>query len=380
LHVLPARVEHHFCLRDFSGQPVWQPSQPPPPIRVGALSRRETNLDLDFLDRRMRSPVEVPGADGTAYWNENGRVEVRYPAAAGSGVDDDVVLTHDESRGDIQATRIQLSAREECVWKKSTGLAVMRAQGRISIAGKLVRRVDAETSARTKTDPVLERWQSANDARRKDQDFPVQTLSEWLFLAATDDVGWTVLIAGGDLVIEGELDVNTPLVLCAGGVVRVSGAVHGERGQVFLMREGGGLAIDPPAAPAPSFLKLDPPVGRNLLRVPLRLSVMSQPIPETGRVSRWMPAEAGGSHDAELHKFNGSWSVRYVSENSSPPGGGSSVEAPDSPLAFDHPTSLQLWIELIVQPGGVWDPPFVDFVHLSWDPTPTGSNPGGERR
>jgi hypothetical protein len=227
---------------------------------------------------------------------------------------------------------------------------------------------------------VLERWQNANDARKKDSELPVQTLTEWLAAAESDDLVWTVLIAGGDLVIEGEVSVNTPLLLCAGGVVRVSGAVRGEKGQVFLLREGGGLSIDPPPAPAPSFLKLDPPVGRNPLRVPLRLAVMSQPIPETGRVSRWWPAEAGGSRDGEQHKYNGSWSVRYLSESPSEPGAASSVEAVDSPLAFDRPTSLQVRIELILQPGGAWDPPFVDFVHLSLDPSTPGPNPSGDRR
>jgi hypothetical protein len=26
-----------------------------------------------------------------------------------------------------------------------------------------------------------------------------------------------------------------------------------------------------------------------------------------------------------------------------------------------------LWIELDVQPGGVWNPPFLDYVQLSWE-------------
>jgi hypothetical protein len=367
LYVLPAHREHPFSLRDFSGQPVWQATQRPLPVRVGGEPRRETNLSLDFLDRRMRSPVDVAGADGTAYWNEDGRVEVRYPAAAGSGIDDDVTLGAVESRADLQATRVQLPAHAECNWKKSAGLALMRSQGRLSIAGKLRRFVEPSASPAT-ADLVLERWQNANDVRKKEGDVAPQTLSEWLAQAARDDLEWTVLIAGGDLVIDGELSVNTPLVLCAGGVVRVSGAVHGEKGKVFLLREGGGLAIDPPAAPAPSFIKLDPPVGRNPLRVPLRLVVMSQPIPETGRVSRWWPAEAGGSRDVEQHKYSGTWSVRYVSENAASSEIDASAQAFDSPLAFDHPTALQLRIELFVQPGETWDPPFVDYVHLSWDP------------
>lgn len=380
LSVLPARGEHSFCLRDFSGQSVRQSARGPLPIRVGAEPRRETNILLDFLDRRMRSPVEVVGCDGTAHWNDHGRVEVRYPAAAGSGADDDVILEAEESRADIQATRVQLPDRRECTWKRSSGLAVLRSQGRMSISGKLVRHIDRDASTPAKTDRMLELWQNANDPRKKDLDPPVQTLTEWLSAAESEHLDWTVLIAGGDLVIDGEVAVNTPLLLCAGGVVRVSGAVRGERGQVFLMREGGGLSIDPPPAPAPSFLKLDPPVGKNPLRVPLRLAVMSQPIPETGRVSRWWPAEAGGSHDGEQHKFNGTWSVRYLSEKLAASGPALDAEAVDSPLAFDHPTSLQLRIELIVQPGGAWDPPFVDFVRLRLDPSTSVSNPSGDGR
>jgi hypothetical protein len=377
LVVLPQELEHAFCLRDFSGQSVSQGAQRPLPIRFGAPALRETSIPLDFLDRRMRSPVEVDGADGTAYWNDSGRVEARYPAAAGNGDDGDVVLGEEERRRDVQTTRVRLAAGKECVWRRS-GLAVLRAQGRMSIAGKLVRNVEA----RAGSDALLERWQSANDPRKKDLEIPTQTLTDFLAEAAASDVAWTVLVAGGDLVIDGELTVNTPLLLCAGGVVRVSGAVHGEKGQVFLLREGGGLMIDPPPAPAPSFLRLDPPVGKNPLRVPLRLAVMSQPIPETGGVSRWWPAEAAGSRDGDQHKFNGTWSVRYVSERPSDEKPALPREPADSPLAFDPPTSLQLQIELVILPGGAWDPPFVDFVRLSLDPTPALSTPApqGDRR
>jgi hypothetical protein len=379
LHVLPARTEHSFCLRDFSGQSILRSRQGPIPIQFVVQAPREAIVSVDFIDRRLRSPVAVAGADGTACWNESGRVEVRYPAAAGSGVDGEVLLDSEESRTDVQATRIELAARRECAWRKESGIAVLRSQGRLTIAGKLVRRV-VDASAHAPTEKTLERWHNANDVRKRDIEFPVQTLSEWLAAAQADDLHWTVLIAGGDLVIEGELTVNTPLLLCAGGVVRVSGAVHGVEGSVFLMREGGGLAINPPAAPVPSFLRLDQPVGHNPLRVPLLFAVMTGPIPETGRVARWLPADVGGSRDGEQHKYNGTWRVRYVHESAHAGEVSLDKEGVDSPAALDPPGALQACIELFVQPGGAWDPPFVDYIRLGLDPSGSESPESGERR
>jgi hypothetical protein len=379
LHVLPPRTEHAFSLRDFSGQSILRSRPGPIPVQFLVQTQREAIVSVDFIDRRLRSPVAVAGADGTACWNETGRVEVRYPLAAGSGVDGDVQLDAEESRADVQATRIALAARRECAWRMAPGIAVLRSQGRLAISGKLVRRV-AEPGAHAPTEQMLERWHTANDVRKRDAEFPVQTLSEWLEAAQADDLHWTVLIAGGDLVIEGELEVNTPLLLVAGGVVRVSGAVHGVEGQVFLMREGGGLAIHPPAAPAPSFLRLDQPVGHNPLRVPLLFAVMSGPIPESGRVARWLPAEVGGSRDGEQHKYSGTWRVRYVHESAHAGEIALDQEGVDSPVALDRPGALQACIELFVQPGGAWDPPFVDYIRLGLEPSGPESPPNGERR
>ena len=44
------------------------------------------------------------------------------------------------------------------------------------------------------------------------------------------------------------------------------------------------------------------------------------------------------------------------------------TRAVDDPAALDPSTSLILWIELTIAPGLRWDPPWVDYVEVEWDP------------
>ena len=53
-----------------------------------------------------------------------------------------------------------------------------------------------------------------------------------------------MLVAGGVLVVDGEIDVSTPLLLVAGGRIRGTGAVRGAQPtQVFRLGEGGGSGL-----------------------------------------------------------------------------------------------------------------------------------------
>src|SRR6185503_1045599 len=147
----------------------------------------------------------------------SGRLEVRYPAAAGSGIDSDVVLGEHEERSDIQAVSIDLPMDVDCQLSAKPGLVVLRCQGRMTIRGKLSR--EAPWSAKTEVvrDPGLSAW------GRGPKSIP-ETLSTWLLrqraLRTEDPEGktslggnWTVLIAGGDLDIPGSLSSRTPLLL-----------------------------------------------------------------------------------------------------------------------------------------------------------------------
>jgi len=39
----------------------------------------------------------------------------------------------------------------------------------------------------------------------------------------------------------------------------------------------------------------------------------------------------------------------------------------DDPRLLDGMGPIRVLIELEVKPGSTWDPPFVDFVRLTWD-------------
>jgi hypothetical protein len=129
------------------------------------------------------------------------------------------------------------------------------------------------------------------------------------------------------------------------------------------------------SARAADLLRIDPP-AHNPLRVPLRYGVLSHPLPAAASVQRWVDAFADGRPRAGQSSSSSAWSVRFLP-----------ASAPlDPAYARDHPTLLEqvgpvkLWIELEVRPPAVWnpasfeevppmawDPPFVDFVHVSWE-------------
>lgn len=339
---------------DFSGRPALMD-----PIKVRVTDvlpdTGRGELHEEFLDTRLRSPVAVPGYDGTAHWSDTGRVEVRYPAAAGDGSAGEVQLTGDEPRTDIQATRVDVREGTSVALSSEAGLVVVRCQGRMSIAGELKRAA-----------PAASRLGFEGG----------ETLSDWLSLVRSENRTWTVLIAGGDLVIEGAVRVSTPLLLCAGGVIRVSGTVSAATGQLYLLGEGGGLSIDP-SERAKAPLAIDAPLA-NPLRAPLRLAVLSGPIPPHGDVLHWLAEEARGSEPARSGRC-GRWSVRYVPELPATAISDERLVPVDSPRLFEQPGSIQLLITLEIDsaagldPRPAWDPPFVDYVRLLWE------QPGAEQ-
>jgi hypothetical protein len=386
-------------LRDFGGKPVLF-AEPSASFRISvdnpSAEADRGELREDFLSRQLFSPVAVPGSDGTAFWSESGRVEVRYPAAAGSGEDGAVALGVREDRVDVEATSIDLPKDAVCRLRAEPGLVVLRCQGRMSIRGKLIR--EDPWDPQTTEDPTLAEWESlcAAPIKRMSQ----RTLSEWLSDTRAREGNWTVLIAGGDLSIEGSLSVTTPLLLVAGGRIRVSGSVHGVSHQVrkvsglevpvgciYLLREGGGLGIGP-NDPSPAPILVDEPQGANPLRVRLRFAALSGPIPPRGEVLNWLPPETGGSPDRPQGSGNevggrvelpicGTWKVQYLRELSRVPREASDLVLADSPTLLNPAGPIQFLVELDVEPGGIWNPPWVDYVHLAWEqPPPRGGRDG----
>ena len=375
-------------LRDFSGNPVladvpatgWEIRASD---RVADRSRSEEREEFD--SRRLRSSIALPGYDGTAAWNGAGRVTVRYPAAAGSGRDGRVVLGSSEERTDVQGASLEVPEGTTCKLRSTPGLVVLRCQGRMRIRGGLEREVPWDPATEVEKDPTLAPWSTWRRATATEAPVvepAMWALSDWLEAARSGDWNWTVLLAGGDLDVEGELKTTNPLLLVAGGTIRVSlppravqknvpatgpGKPSPVVGGVFMPFESGGGGTVWPSMRA--WIAIDEPKGVNPLVARLRFAALSTPVPQSGGILRWLPPRVGGG-PATLASSKGSrWSVRYLSELRSVPLTTEDLVVVDDPLLLQPPGPIQFLIELEVGAGtgGMWDPPWVDFVHLAWE-------------
>ena len=142
-------------------------------------------------------------------------------------------------------------------------------------------------------------------------------------------------------------------MLVVGGWLRVTGSI--EASQVWKLGDGGGLNVRPqPLVPA---LRLLVPT-RNPLREEMTWAVLSAPHRPRFGVLRWHPARIGGQ---------GEFRVRFLGERDRPGGGVELLGPVEDPVLLADSDAVRARIELTVAPGGVWDPPLVDFVELAWD-------------
>lgn len=337
-------------LRDFGGHPVLLAPRSGPSLSHLEVEDEDAPAAMShsehFLGLENRSPLAVPQSDGTAWWGgESGRVEVRFLAAAGDGRDGDVRLQDRLPAHDVRSVRLHQPAGVTTTLPVDGGCVVLRAQGSLRLEGTLVRRA---------RHAALESF------------LPGETLSAWIARMQSDGPPVTVLVASGDVVIAGEIDLDGPLLLAAGGRVRLVGPRMLRASSVHVVGDLGGHGSFerahgpdvPPILQAP--LAADAPLHNPLVE-PLTFAVRSGPIPRQGRVRRWHPLRVapGGRAGA------GAFRVRFVGER---PAGAEPAEllVDDPMLLVDSPT-LRLQVELRVEPGPRWDPPWVDFVELSWD-------------
>lgn len=364
-------AEAAFRLRDFGGNPVALRTPPPKlgPLSIAVESRGASGGDVasrvieHFFDASMRSSASVEGVDGMAWWSETGRVEVRFPAAAGSGADGDVLLAAREPRRDVNATTIRLAPGSRCDLDPLPGLVVLRAQGRVEIDGRLVRAYGAPPS-----DAALEALD--HDVLRVPGG---RTLSDALRRMHEGGLDVTVLIAGADLVIRGQIQCDGPLLLVAGGRIRALGTKAISARALYSIDAGtrlgavfSDLVNHEPDGGSSNYgvaasLRIDPP-DRNVLVAPLRYAVLSAPIPPEGGASRWHFAPRCG-----IHRGTGSALVRYIGERASVPGGIEREVVVDDPGALVDCPTLRLYVELDLLPGETWDPPWIDFVEIGLD-------------
>jgi hypothetical protein len=350
--------EESWSLRDFSRNKLLTSAQPFLSRTIvvvpgsGADSPSESFVE-DFVDAHLRTPRVVPDCDGTATWEGTGRVEVHYPLAAGDGSAEAVALGATEERRDLQATRIDLAEGLTCRLSEAPGLVILRAQGRFTLRGVLERRTPFDKAL--DCDP--------------DRGLP---LSTWLERARAADPSWTVLIAGGDLVIEGEIRSDVPVLLIAGGQVRDTGksALAPAR---FWSQSGAG-SLYTPNGPSVARFELDPPVLQNPLRAPLRYAVVSGPVPATGRVARWISAYAtggflpSGKPPPGSERTPSSFSVHYFPADS--PQTPEFSRAPTSPVFLTQPGAVRFVVELVLGDQPLWRAPYVDRVQLDFEQAP----------
>jgi hypothetical protein len=359
---------------NFVGMWLWRN---PVTFRVG-FEEDQGETTLDFIDDRDALPLVIEGSDGTAHWSDSGRVTIRYPAAAGHGVLGALELTGAGLPAqDLHTTRITLAPNVE-QGLTGAGLVVLRAQGRIELSGRLVRRAGAPAQ------PMFPPLASlvSNPPRRT-------TLTDFLERAEADGSTWTVIVAGGDLVVDGTLEVDTPLLLVSGGRVRGLGSIKptgAARDQVWQLGDGSfesKFQSPEHAAPRPApALVMDAPLVNNL-RTSLVYSVVSSPQPRRSPPGTWIeleaicrpPAQARvhfAPRDLEIGdtvrravlavrpwELGGDGPCRVVIELLIGP-----ALAPD-----DAQGQPQAWTPpLEIDDGRLppWDPPFVDRVRLVW--------------
>jgi hypothetical protein len=219
-------------LRTLGGRPV-EPGWPYLPVRV------PDPLDFHIELGGVSEPpglVSVPDdCDGTAYWDTTG-MGVRFPSAAGLGEDGGVALTGAPARSDLRATRLLVPPGSRVDLSERRGPVVLRAQSSIEVRGALVRRADygERESASDPVSQLMREAASGASARVPQVGDPPGDLDgwlEWLLQPGQpwSEKPWTVLVAGGDILVPrgGTVDVDGPLVLVAGGWIRVRGSLGG---------------------------------------------------------------------------------------------------------------------------------------------------------
>ena len=365
-------VKRNVRLRDFGGHPLWvlnQSYREVLKLRVEpATAEEDRSLARhveSFVETRTRSTQAVPDAAGAAYWSGNGRVEVLFPAAAGRGSDGDVVLAGVWARDELHAATLTVPAGTTA-FLESPGTVVLRSQGRLEIAGALRERRTAlpvGAAPPSTVQDVEQELRTRLGGRRP-------TVSEVLEALRAAGVRATVLVAGADLVISGRIELETPLVLIAGGRVRLSderqlqvGGLHFLDAGTRLLgfqdtRESGAASV----LASPADWGIDPPSSNPLVR-PLKLALYSSSIPPEGGAVRWRSTPT-----VNLRAGAGAARVLYVGEHA--PNAGARVPdvVVDDPAALVDCPTVRLLVELEVFPGPVWDPPFVDDVTLEYEP------------
>jgi hypothetical protein len=263
---------------------------------------------------------------------------------------------------DLHASRLSLAtpARFELPME---GLVVLRSQGAMHLGGALVR------------PPPASRPPSMEPEFR-----PGETRTGWLARMRAQDPAWTVLIAGGDLVVSagahdaGGLLFGGPVLLVAGGRLRIGDTIQGTELWKLSPGDGGSLAqpglqwvpgANDTDLPRDERFLVDAPLTNPLVE-PLTFGVLSASFRPHSGVANWRPGSFKGDPGV------GELRVRWLGQRFSRDG----VEEfgpVDDVLLLQGSDALRFQVELSMPAAaGPWQPPLLEYVEFRWDlPSPS---------
>lgn len=321
---------------------------------------RRPRIEVDFGSGRGLASELPPGCDGTASWSEGGGgLRVRYPAAAGIGAEGPVELRQAPAASDLHSTRLTIPEDATVDLAAHVGPAVLRSQTSLDVRGRLTRTGQGLRHDPLVLDPLEEELERAALAPE----------SAWApltpFLArmlddsqsrAREREPWTVLIAGGDILVPegGSIEVDGPLLLVAGGWIRVEGSVVA-RGDIWRSSGGGGGVVSH-ASNRPLPLLLDAPTT-NPLRAPLVLGALTTALP-------WSPRD--GDWKTQLSGLEGAGRIAVEFLQEAPGGQSRLLDDPGELVA--GPVRVLVRLELGAGHGEPWEPPYLERLRLEAEP------------
>jgi hypothetical protein len=300
-------------------------------------------LEADFAGPFRRSLLAAE-FDGTLSLRVGGnRPTLEYPRAAGDGSAGDVVLSAWGGENDVHSTRLTVPARAEVDLGSAPGLIVLRSQGTIDIKGRVRRsgrdgEIPPFLGATTRFTPTGE------------------DLSGFLEDAREGLVPWTVLVAGGDVRISGEVEATGPLMIVAGGSIFVDGRIAAS--EIWRSHRGGENLVRVRELP----LRIDPPLVNELAR-PLRWALLSAPLRAPRPSPRW------GLIRLEGERGGGDIECQYLGRRPGGPGGEEELvygPVPDLELLAGCPVVEVLAV--LSMPAGTgepWSPPRLDSLRIA---------------
>jgi len=371
------------ALRDLGGSPVPIPWTA---LRLGAALLVEPvrpppagpRFLESFTSSQLATPRAVAGAVGEARWEGDGRVRLRFPVSAGDGSDGPLELRDAADRRAWNATSLIVPSDAQ-VDLPSDGIVVVAAQGLLEIDGRIVRRVQTG-DARRRDGEAPQEWLRRFD---RSPEFGVgrirfaegESLSAFVERARAGGPPITIFVAGGDIVVRGEIDADGPCVLVAGGRVRVPGRVVASeawfsepysRSSVIAWTETLPIEIDEP--------------HENPLATEQTWSILSGPIGAGGALRRWRAARVlghpqPGTTDRASERAMGAplgrFDVRFLGTRRTSDGQSVDIGPVADVRLLEDCETLRLLVDLTVPARGEqpmpWDPPWLDEVELIWE-------------